>query len=732
MGSRQPIGPHGTPKPPVSLVDGDRRQATAKTLTLQVDGLCCTECAVAVEKTLTRRAGVRGVKILSAAEKVEVRYDARKVQAEELAGSIAALGYKVRAADVLPAPPAGKQRGFPGEAIRFGFVAVVAAIALLEIGGEHFGWLEVAKERIPLPVLLAAILIGGYPIFRRAALGALKGRINVDSMMSVGILGAAAIGQYTSSMLIVFFMGVAHLLEEFTTGKSRKAIQELIKLAPKTARIKRDGREIEVAVEALQPGDVVAIRPGEQIPADGSVVAGVSAVNQASITGESMLVDKQAGDPVFAATLNDAGYLEVQVTRVGADTTFGKIVKLVEEAEAVKAPVQKFADRFTTYFLPTAIGVAVLTYLISGQLTYAIAVLVAACPCAVGLATPLSVIASVGAGAKQGLLIKGGLYLEGLARVDCVVMDKTGTVTFGKPRVTDVVSLHGLADSELLKYAASLEKNSEHPIASAILAHATAQQVSVPDPERFEYLVGQGLRGLVAGRAIMLGNAKFLADQGIPLTPQAQAHADVLGRDGKTAFFLTVDGVAEGVVAVADVVRDEVPAALEALKKLGVRRLILLTGDNERVAAAIAGRLGITEYQANLLPQDKIALVQALQRAGHVVAMIGDGVNDAPALAQADVGIAMGVVGSDVALEAAHVALMRDDWSQVPKAIRMGCRTYRTIRQNIALGIAWDVVTMGLASIGVLSPVMAAATEALPDVLVSLNSARLLKVPNHE
>ncbi len=710
-------------------VDPAMKSTDEHTLTLKVEGLCCTECSVAVEQTLSRRAGVESVKILSAAEKVEVRYDERKVDPTELAGSIAALGYKVRPAELFPARSAAEPRGFSGEAIRFGFVALVAVIALLEIGGEYLGWLDAAKERIPLPVLLATIAIGGFPIFRRAVLGALNRQINVDTMMSVGILSAAAIGQYTSSMLIVFFMGIAHFLEEFTTGKSRKAIQELIRLAPKTARIKLDGREVEVAVEALKPGDIVAIRPGEQIPADGTVVHGTSSVNQSSITGESMPVDKQTGDPVFAATFNVAGYLEVRVTRVGADTTFGKIVKLVEEAEAVKAPVQKFADRFTTYFLPTAIGIAVLTYLFSGQLTYAIAVLVAACPCAVGLATPLSVIASVGSGAKRGLLIKGGLYLETLARVDCVVMDKTGTVTFGKPQVTDVVSLNGLGNTELLKYAAALEKRSEHPIASAILARAALQEIAVPEPERFEYLVGQGLRGVVANKAVLLGNAKFLADQGIPLTPQAEASAETLGRDGKSALFLAIDGVAEGVIAVADVIRDEVPAAIEALKNMGVRRLILLTGDNERVAAAIANRLGIDEYRASLMPQDKIAIVRDLQRAGHRVAMIGDGVNDAPAIAQADVGIAMGVVGSDVALEAAHVALMRDDWSQVPAALGMGRRTYRVIRQNIVLGIAWDVVTMGLASIGVLTPVMAAATEALPDVLVSFNSARLLKAP---
>ena len=701
-----------------------------KTLELEVEGLCCTECAVSVEKTLANRAGVDQVKILSAAEKVRLNYDESKTSKEELADSIAALGYKVRyeGQRVAAVSDAGLSR-VSREAVRFGFVALVALIAMLEIGGEYLGWFEQAQERIPVPVLLATIVIGGYPIFRRAVLGAISKQINVDSMMSVGILSAAAIGQYTSSMLIVFFMGIAHFLEEFTTRKSRKAIQELVKLSPKTAHVKLNGQEREIAVEALRVGDIVAVRPGEQIPVDGAVVMGMSFVNQASITGESMPVAKQAGSEVFAATMNDRGYLEVKASRVGADTTFGKIIKLVEEAEAVKAPVQKFADRFTTYFLPVAIGVAVLAYLTSGEITYAIAVLVAACPCAVGLATPLSVIASVGSGANRGLLIKGGLYLERLAKVDCVVMDKTGTVTLGKPQVTDVVSLNGLAAEVLLKHAASLEKNSEHPIASAILAHARAQNVPAPDAEHFEYTVGQGIRGTVDGKAVALGNVRLLQDLGISLSPHAELVISALGNDGKTALLLAIDGVAEGIVGIADVMREEVPAAIEALRRLGIKRLMLLTGDNERVAAAIANKLGITDYRSGLLPEDKIEIVKALQRAGLTVAMVGDGVNDAPALAQADVGIAMGVVGSDVALEAAHVALMRDDWSQIPQAIQVGRRTYRVIRQNIFIGITWDIVTMGLASVGIIGPVLAAATEVVPDVFVSLNSARLLKAP---
>lgn len=701
-----------------------------KTLELEVEGLCCTECAVSVEKTLTHRDGVDQVKILSSAEKVRLSYDESKTSKEELANSIAALGYKVRykGQGAATMPTVGQSR-VSREAVRFGLVALVALIAMLEIGGEYLGWFEKAQERIPVPVLLATIAIGGYHIFRRAVLGALGKQINVDSMMSVGILSAAAIGQYTSAMLIVFFMGIAHFLEEFTTRKSRKAIQALVKLSPKTARVKLNGQEREIAVEALRVGDIVAVRPGEYIPVDGIVITGASSVNQASITGESMPVAKQAGSEVFAATMNERGYLEVKVSRIGADTTFGKIIKLVEEAEAVKAPVQKFADRFTTYFLPVAIGVAVLAYLTSGEITYAIAVLVAACPCAVGLATPLSVIASVGSGANRGLLIKGGLYLERLAKVDCVVMDKTGTVTLGKPQVTDVVSLNGLPAEVLLKHAASLEKNSEHPIASAILSYARARNVLAPDAEHFEYTVGQGLRGIVEGKAVVLGNVRLLENLRISLSPHAESVISALGNDGKTALLLAINGVAEGIVGIADVMREEVPAAIEALRRLGIKRLMLLTGDNERVATAIAGKLGITDYRSGLLPEDKIEIVKTLQRAGLTVAMIGDGVNDAPALAQADVGIAMGVVGSDVALEAAHVALMRDDWSQIPQAIQVGRRTYRVIRQNIFLGITWDIVTMGLASVGVIGPVLAAATEVVPDVFVSLNSARLLKAP---
>ncbi|MBI5747842.1 MAG: cation-translocating P-type ATPase, partial [Nitrospinae bacterium] len=573
-------------------------------------------------------------------------------------------------------------------------------------------------------------------------------------MMSIGIIGAAAIGEFKSSMLIVFFMSIAHYLEEFTVTRSRQAIKELIKLAPKTARIKLavspstslrinsanlSEREIEVETKELKAGDIVVVRPGEKIPVDGVILTGSSSVDQSAITGESIPVEKGIGNDVFAATLNRSGYLEIKTAKVGEDTTLGKIIKLVEEAEAHKAPVQKFADRFTTYFLPSSLSFALITYLISGKAIYAIAVLIAACPCAVGLATPLSVIASVGSSAKKGLLIKGGLYLEALAKVDCVVMDKTGTLTFGKPQVTDIIEIRSqkpalegfnqgseVRRKEILRLAASVERHSEHAIASAIIEKAEKEGISIPEPKDFKYIIGRGITGRVDGKDIILGNQRLFEEKGIIISSHERKEAQKLEDEGKTILFVAVDSTIAGIIAVADVLRDEVPLSVEELKKMGVKRLILLTGDNERIASAIAKKLGISEHRANLLPEDKIKVVKELQAEGYKVCMIGDGVNDAPALAQSDVGIAMGVAGTDVAIEASHVALMRDDWSKVPHAIMVGRNTYKIIRQGIALSMIWNVTTMGLASVGILSPVMAAALEELPTIAVAANASRLL------
>ncbi|MEO0268942.1 MAG: cation-translocating P-type ATPase [candidate division WOR-3 bacterium] len=698
-----------------------------KIVELKIDGLCCTECATKVEKVLKATKGIKDLKILMAAEKAIITYNEAEITEEDIIKRIEGIGHKAEISSKLETE---RKRRDLADTLRFVFITATSLIALGEIAFEYFGLLEKSIELIPLPLLLLAILLGGYPIFKRAFLGILKRQITVDLMMSIGIIGAAVIGEYISSMLVAFFMNLAHYLEEFTVTRSRQAIKELIKLAPKTARIKVDNREIEVPVSELKPADIVVVRPGERIPVDGVVIKGLSSVNQAPITGESIPVEKQIGDEVFAGTLNENGYLEIKTTKIGEDTTLGKIIKLVEEAEAHKAPIQKFADRFTTYFLPCALGFAILTYFISGKAIYAIAVLVAACPCAVGLATPLSVIASVGSSARRGLLIKGGLYLEALAKVDCLVIDKTGTVTFGRPKVTDVIEVSNeeseVSKEEILRLAASVEKHSEHPIASAIIEKAEEEGIEIPEPEEFEYFIGRGVTGKVEGKTVVLGNRKLLDEKGVILPENIRLKAQELEAEGKTVLFLGKDRVVVGLITASDILRDEAIRAIEDLKKFGIKRIILLTGDNERVASNIAKRLGITEYKANLLPEDKIAIVKKLQDEGHKVCMIGDGVNDAPALAQADVGIAMGVAGTDVAIEAAHVALMRDDLSQVPQAIKIGRNTYKIIRQGIALGILWDIITMGLASIGILSPVMAAALEELPTLMVAANASRLI------
>ncbi len=697
---------------------------TLQTYELRIDGMDCAECARHVEEQISKVNGVSQAKVLLAAEKGIITFDAGLASVEEIKTAVAAAGYQARDLDAdEPVATPLSDRLFA--MIRLLFVGGVGLLALLEIVAERLGWLEPVNDLVPAPLALTAVLLGGYPIFKSALLGLRARSVNVDLLMTIGIVAALSIGEFVSAALLVLFILIAHFLESFTTDKARAAIRELVALTPQRACILRDGIEVEIPAGELRPGDMVIVRPGEQIPADGMVVDGRSAVNQASITGESIPVEKSAGDDVFAATLNELGALRIKVTKVGADTTLGKIIRLVEEAESAKAPVQRFADRFTAWFLPIVIIAAVLTYLISGNIVFTIAVLVVACPCAVALATPLAVVASVGSAARRGLLIKGGLYLEALAKVDTVLVDKTGTLTFGRPEVTDVIGDNG---AQLAALAAGLERYSEHPLATAILAEAAQRGLPLPQPEDFAVVPGKGVTGMVDGRFALLGNRALLAANRVDVPSGLEEQAARLERQGKTVVFAAQDSVALGIIAVADVIRDEVPGAIETLKQMGIHHLIMLTGDNERTATAVAGQLGI-KYRAELLPQDKIAVVQELQAQGCRVAMIGDGINDAPALTQADVGIAMGVAGTDVALEAADVALMRDDWSQIPEAILIGRRAFRTIKQNISFGVVFNIFGIGLASVGILAPVMAAAAESLPDVAVFLNSSRLLRAP---
>lgn len=714
----------------------DLRQAE-----FQVPGLCCLECSQGVETALRRTPGVQDLHVLLMAEKVFVTYDATTTQPEQLAQVVTDSGHPVtvwNSEGVDPSSLSGTEANttpkpqsrstFVFTLLRLAFVGVVSLIALVEITGESLGLFHRVEIVVPVPLALAVVIIGGYPIFWSALQGLRRRQITINAVMSVGILAAAATGEVISAALIVFFMLVARYLEGKTTGRARRAIAELAELAPKTARVKREGVEETIAVAALSLGDQVVVREGEQIPIDGLVLLGQAIVNQAPITGESLPVEKNTGDEAFAGTLIERGYLEVTVQRTGAQTALGRIIHLVEEAETQKSPVQKFADRFSAVFLPCVLTLAGLTFLISHHPEAAVAVLVAACPCAVGLATPLSVVAAVGAGARRGLLIKGGLALEQLAKVDTLVVDKTGTLTTGRAQVTGLVRFdEQMREDELLAWVAAFEHTASHPLASAILQAAAERGVPVPEIDQVEVRPSRGIVGQVHGETWLLGAWRLLEEEGVQLSRQQQCQLTALEEAGQTVLVLVRSGQVLGAVAVADTLRSEVRPALARVRVLGITRLIVLTGDNERAAQAMAKAAGIEEVHANLLPEDKIALIRRLQTEGRRVLMVGDGINDAPALTAASVGMAMGTIGTAVAQEAADVALLRDDWRQVPEAIQLGRRTARTIRQNIFFGVGFTMLVMGLASFGLISSIIAAASQSVPDVGVALNASRLLK-----
>ncbi|MCL4830515.1 MAG: cadmium-translocating P-type ATPase, partial [Caldilinea sp.] len=465
---------------------------------------------------------------------------------------------------------------------------------------------------------------------------------------------------------------------------------------------------------------IVIVRPGEKIPVDGEVIAGHATIDQATITGESMPVEVATGSHVFAATIAKLGSLRVKTLRVGADTTFGRVIRMVEEAEAHRSEVQRLADRFSAYYLPIVAGIAALTFLISGNALATAAVLVVACSCSFALATPVAMLASIGASAKRGLLIKGGKYLEALARADVVLVDKTGTLTLGQPQIAEVVPLNDMPSSEILALAASAERYSEHPLAEAVRAAARAQNLPLAEPQDFEALPGMGVRARVNGHAVTVGNRRLIAaTESLPMAQQLEAQ-------GKTLLWVALDGEPAAVLAAADTLRHEVPAAFAELRNLGIKHVELLTGDNERTAAALAASLGI-QYRANLLPENKIDFVKDYQAKGHTVIMVGDGVNDAPALAQANVGIAMGAAGTDIAIEAAHIALMREDWALIPEVLRIARRTMGVVKMNIAFTALYNLLGLTLAAVGILPPTLAAAAQSLPDLGILANSARLLR-----
>ena len=689
-------------------------------LEVPVRGMDCAECTQHVQHAIAALPGVEAVDVFLASEKAVIRLNPAQVDLPAIRQAVAGAGYSVpepAAGAPIPAAPGlndFNRRVLTILGIVFGVVLFVVVV------GEWLGLFEAVTTWVPWPIGLAIVLVAGYPIFRKVVQATLRRQIISHTLMSLGALAALAVGQWATAAVVVLFMRVGDYVENFTTERARGALKGLTAMAPQTARVERDGQELEVPVEQVQAGEVVVVRPGDKIPVDGQVLSGQATIDQASITGESMPVEAGPGSRVFAATLASLGSLRVQVTHVGADSTFGQIIKLVEGAEANRANVQRIADKFSAYYLPVVAGIAALTLLLRHDPLATAAVMVVACSCSFALATPIAMLASIGAAARRGILIKGGKYIEILARADVLLVDKTGTLTLGKPEVTDVVSLNGLDRDELLSLAASAEKYSEHPLAEAVRVAARAKGLSVAEPQHFEAVPGLGVRALVDGQAVGVGSARLL-----PAADPMEA-AGALEAQGKTLLYVSRDSQFVGLLAANDTGRPEVPAALAEARQLGIKQIELLTGDNERTAAELAQRLGIG-YRANMLPQNKIAVVKEYQAKGHTVIMVGDGVNDAPALAQADIGIAMGAAGSDVALAAAHIALMRDDWTLVPETLAIARRTMRVVKTNIAFTVVYNLVGLSLAAFGFLPPIFAAAAQSMPDLGILANSSRLLR-----
>mgnify|MGYP006283881375 CR=1 FL=1 len=690
-----------------------------KTVELPVRGMDCADCARRVRNAVSDVPGVASVNVLLSAQKAVVQLKPGQGDLSNIKEAVQQAGYVVPES----ASPGASSGAEFNRRVMMLMALVFMVILFIVVAGEGLGLFDVLNAVVPFPLGLALVIAGGWPVFKNVGRAAYHRQITSHTLMTVGVIAALIIGEWVTAAIVVIFMRVGDYVERFTTERARRALKELSALAPQTARVMRDGEELEVPITEVNPGDMVIVRPGEKIPVDGEVISGQATVDQAAITGESMPVDVDRGSRVYAATIATLGSLRIKTLRTGPDTTFGRVVQMVEEAEAHRGDMQRYADRFSALYLPVVAVIAALTFVFSRSALATAAVLVVACSCSFALATPVAMLASIGRSAKRGLLIKGGKYLEAMARADVLLIDKTGTVTLGQPRVTDVIPTGELSENELLALAASAELDSEHPLAQAVRRAADERGVDIAAPWNFEAVPGMGVRARVKGEKVAVGSRRFLQ---IEHHPEA---ARELESQGKTPLYLAQNGELSGILAVADTLRPDIYDALEDLNALGIEQIELLTGDNRRTAAAIAGDLGIA-YRAELLPEVKIQIVKDYQAEGHTVIMVGDGVNDAPALAQADIGIAMGVVGTDIAMEAAHVSLMREDWSLVPEGIRIARRTMRVVKMNLGFTALYNLAGLSLAALGFLPPALAAAAQSLPDVGIMANSARLLRENN--
>lgn len=742
------------------------KNESVREIIIPISGMTCASCANAIEKAIKKLPGIEEASVNFATEKAKVVYDSTKTRISEIKDAISKAGYKaleIEAGEQTDHERERREKEMKTLWKKF-IVAVIFTVPLLYIAMGHLFGAPLPEfimpDKNPLNfgliqlILAIPIITAGYRFYTVGFSRLFRREPNMDSLIAMGTSAAFVYGVYaifqvalgnteyakdlyfeTAGVIITLIL-LGKYLEAVTKGKTSEAIKKLMGLAPKTATIIQDGKEMVIPIEEVEAGDILLVKPGEKIPVDGEVVEGRTSVDESMLTGESIPVEKNVDSKVIGASINKNGTIRFKATKVGKDTALAKIIKLVGDAQGSKAPIAKMADVISGYFVPVVIGIAIiagLAWYISGMsaifsLTIFIAVLVIACPCALGLATPTAIMVGTGKGAEYGVLIKGGEALETTHKIKTIVFDKTGTITEGKPKVTDIVTTGIVDETELLQLSASAEKGSEHPLGEAIVNGAKEKNIDFLNVENFEAIPGHGIEVVIQGKKMLLGNKKLMDDRKIEIT--IQNDSDRLAGEGKTPMYITIDSKLAGIIAVADVMKPSSKRAIEVLHSMGIE-VAMITGDNRRTAEAIAKLVGIDRVLAEVLPQDKANEVKKLQAEGKKVAMVGDGINDAPALAQADIGIAIGS-GTDVAMESADIVLMRSDLMDVPTAIQLSKKTIRNIKQNLFWAFGYNTAGIPVAAgllylLGgpLLNPIIAAGAMAFSSVSVLTNALRL-------
>ncbi|EJR51623.1 heavy metal translocating P-type ATPase [Bacillus cereus VD102] len=724
-----------------------------------VSGMTCAACANRVEKRLNKLEGVNGATVNFALESATVDFNPDEINVNEMKSAITKLGYKLEVkSDEQDGSTDHRLQEIERQKKKF-IISFILSFPLLWAMVSHFSftsfiylpdmlmnpWVQLALATPVQFIIGGQFYVGAYKALRNKS-------ANMDVLVALGTSAAYFYSVYlsiqsigssehmtdlyfeTSAVLITLII-LGKLFEAKAKGRSSEAIKKLMGLQAKTATVVRDGTEMKILIEEVVAGDIVYVKPGEKIPVDGEIVEGKSAIDESMLTGESIPVDKTIGDVVIGSTMNKNGFLKVKATKVGRDTALAQIIKVVEEAQGSKAPIQRVADQISGIFVPVVVVIAIITFAVwmifvtpgdfGGALEKMIAVLVIACPCALGLATPTSIMAGSGRSAEYGILFKGGEHLEATHRLDTVILDKTGTVTNGKPVLTDVIVADGFNEEEILRLVGAAEKNSEHPLAEAIVEGIKEKKIDIPSSETFEAIPGFGIESVVEGKQLLIGTRRLMKKFNIDIEEVSKSMEE-LEREGKTAMLIAINKEYAGIVAVADTVKDTSKAAITRLKKMGLD-VVMITGDNTQTAQAIAGQVGIEHVIAEVLPEGKAEEVKKLQAQGKKVAMVGDGINDAPALATADIGMAIGT-GTDVAMEAADITLIRGDLNSIADAIFMSKMTIRNIKQNLFWALAYNGLGIPIAALGFLAPWVAGAAMAFSSVSVVLNALRLQRV----